>query len=278
MRFGQRCTTPRSRLFSTKTSPGRIASKRLYRVLQRQCKDLMDTLPSNPLGETMFLIQPTLNPSEHGKHRCLPVKTLSQEDSVRNLLEFFRDWNEDNGEEDAHAWFQNIELEPSDMDSDTTEEPTLWATASSVQEAIRYTFRHARTDEEDPAQRRLMNKFAIRAVTVLLEQAEMRRLSSISYDNDVRVVATSRHIGVSQGGPLGGGGRKNRFNYRMRIENLSDQDTIQLLGRFWHIEDLGIPKNRGPAGENPIIVDAPKNGAGRPSGCDSECQSSHSSN
>ena len=82
------------RQFSTKSS---TASRRLYRILQRQCMDLKAGVPSHPSDETMFLIQPSLNPLQHGSYRLLPVKTVSEEDSVRHLLVFFRDWNEDNG-------------------------------------------------------------------------------------------------------------------------------------------------------------------------------------
>lgn len=272
-RVPARCLSTTSAGSSSGGGDGR--NRRLYRILQRQCMDLMEAFPklSDPSSETMFLIQPPLNPTQHGSFRTLPVKTVSQEDAVKNLLVFFRDWNEDNGEEDAQDWFDTIqfnnnessELPSSDLplDHDFTDEPTLWATASSIQNAIRYAFRNIKSsDPDDPAQNKRMTKFAIRTMSMLMEQAEMRRLSSISFEKDVRVVATSKHIGSSHGGPMRGGA-KHRFNYRIRIENLSDQESVQLLGRLWHIEDLGLPRKQGTDEENPIIVDAPKTGAGK---------------
>ena len=52
---------------------------------------------------------------------------------------------------------------------------------------------------------------------------------------------------------------KYRFAYRIRIENLSDQN-VQLLGRYWAIqEDTGSSTQS----EQPVIVDAPSTGAGK---------------
>lgn len=267
---------------SASSSPGRMASRRLYRILQRQCLDLKKNLPAHPSGETMVLLQPALHPRQSGTHRILSMKSVSpDEDDVRHLLVFFRDWNEDNDEEDASDWFgsiQNLRSRSEDdeeesevetpptpilpnMEWDFTDESTLWATVSSIQRAVRHAFRNSILNADDERPR--MNKYAIRAVQLLLEQSEMLRLSSFSYDQNVRVVATTRHIGNSQGGGMMMGGPKNRFNYRIRIENLSDQDAVQLLGRRWLIEDLGVEgvEEVPPQEDSLVVVDAPNSGA-----------------
>lgn len=57
---------------------------------------------------------------------------------------------------------------------------------------------------------------------------------------------------------------KYRFAYRIRIENISSPEQpryIQLLGRYWHIQEIdanGEPDLDHP----PVIVDAPVTGAG----------------
>jgi uncharacterized protein affecting Mg2+/Co2+ transport len=53
---------------------------------------------------------------------------------------------------------------------------------------------------------------------------------------------------------------KYRFAYRIRVENVSDQH-VQLLGRYWHIQDAtddGEPDDS----REPVILNAPVTGAG----------------
>jgi ApaG domain len=238
-------------------------------MLQRQCAEFQKTLPQHPSGETMFLLQPPLNPKVYGSHRIFPVMAPSckEADAVNdlfNILVLFRDWNEDNGEEDAMDWFllhSEIALEISATLDAYTGEPTLWTTVSSIRKAIRYAFRHAKPSSTSEAQdRQLLNKYAIRALRMLMEQAEMWRLTSVSFENDIRVVATSKHIGSSLMGP-GSPVVKNRFSYMIRIENLSDRETVQLLGRYWHIEEVDGGEN-----SKPTFVDRPNEGAGTSNG------------
>ena len=262
---------------SSSSAVARGASRRLYRILQRQCVAFAKALPSHDSGESLFLFQPALNPLQAGTHRILSVKTVAPEgNDVRNLLVFFRDWNEDNDEEDAHDWYEAIQKDESEnssddaLDRDFTDEPTLWTTVSSIQKTIRYAFRHTKYPTEgdaNPKFRGLMNKYAICAVRMMLEQEEIGRLSSVSYDKDIRVVATSKHIGSSYMGPKRRiAEMKNRFNYRIRIENLSDQETVQVLGRYWHIQELESREGEDEEVGDPIIVDAPNSGAGKPVG------------
>ena len=62
--------------------------------------------------------------------------------------------------------------------------------------------------------------------------------------------------------------QKNRysFGYRIRIENLTTNQHVQLLGRHWHIQEIG-PDEEGEDFKSeystpPIVVDAPTTGAG----------------
>ena len=246
------------------TSVGRTASRRLYRILQRECVEFQKTLPRHPSGETMFLLQPPLDPKVYGSHRIFPVKTLSSDDAedadnLFYLLALFRDWNDDKGEDDVTDWFHlysELALETSvSLDEYATTEPTLWTTVPSLRRAIRYAFHHAKLSTSETKDLQVLNKYAICAMRMLMEQAEMWRLTSVSFENDIRVVATSRHLGSSQTG-RGLAGIKNRFTYRIRIENMSDQETFQLLGRYWHIEEVDNEEE-----SNPIIVDRPDEGA-----------------
>ena len=266
----------------------RGTTRRLYRILQRQCVEVAKALPPHDacVGETMLLFQPMLNPMQSGNHRVFPIKTATPEDDVQHLLALFRDWNEDNGDsDDAHTWYRAIHgssyseddaSSGEDLDWDAlepyfTDEPTLWTIVSSIQKTIRHAFRAKLPPSADggdvlnPKMRRLMNKYTIAAVRLLVEQQDIGRLTSVSYENDIRVVATSKHIGSSHMGPRKTAEIKNRFNYRIRIENLSDQETVQLLGRYWQIQELESTSE----GEedikvgDPIIVDAPNSGAGK---------------
>ena len=50
--------------------------------------------------------------------------------------------------------------------------------------------------------------------------------------------------------------------HRIRVENLSDQH-IQLLGRYWHIQETDDNDVGGSYSRPPIIVDQPNTGAGK---------------
>ena len=54
---------------------------------------------------------------------------------------------------------------------------------------------------------------------------------------------------------------KYRFAYRIRVENVSDQ-AVQLLGRYWCIEELTQDGKEDDSKEK-VIVDSPTTGAGR---------------
>ena len=53
-----------------------------------------------------------------------------------------------------------------------------------------------------------------------------------------------------------------KFSYRIRIENLSDQDAIQLLGRHWRIQELDDATGTTEVGDSTVVA-APTSGAGK---------------
>jgi ApaG protein len=101
--------------------------------------------------------------------------------------------------------------------------------------------------------------------------------SSCETTENIRVTATSRCVGTSSSfshfpsaldprlkhyrpgtGSPPNFEDKHRFAYRIRIENISEEEHIQLLGRYWYIqegEDDGSEET-----DDPVIVDAPKTG------------------
>lgn len=84
---------------------------------------------------------------------------------------------------------------------------------------------------------------AIDASSLFSEQLQMwSNKSSVCVNNQhgVRIVATSSRLQLSP--PLGGarmGGKKYKFAYRIRVENINDAEdnntAVQLLGRTWNI-------------------------------------------
>jgi uncharacterized protein affecting Mg2+/Co2+ transport len=160
---------------------------------------------------------------------------------------------------------------------------TCWSSQKQIREAIRTAFRTL--NYEDGAEQghptkltsKDLHKWAIKAFQILNEQQILWSHSSVATtDGLVRIVATSRCIGTAFPAPttmppsvttpqiLADASPKYRFAYRIRVENVSDDQTIQLLGRYWHIaeEPIVFPgMEGGPEAHPPIIVDSPKTGA-----------------
>lgn len=55
---------------------------------------------------------------------------------------------------------------------------------------------------------------------------------------------------------------KFRFAYRIRVENVSTTQHVQLLGRFWRIKEL-TPDGKEDDSIDDVVVDSPATGAGR---------------
>lgn len=67
-------------------------------------------------------------------------------------------------------------------------------------------------------------------------------------------------IGVASSGSALINETKHRFAYRIRVENLVENDeTVQVLGRTWKIQEDADP-NSGYT-QDPVIVNAPTTGA-----------------
>ncbi len=122
-------------------------------------------------------------------------------------------------------------------------------------------------------------RWAIAAIQLFQEQLDMWSRTSISVDHDrgLRITATSSCIGTTAVGHLSTNeNRKNRFCYRIRIENFNQPNTgiddeenvFQLLGRMWKIEEDREEEEEGihdnvdidDHDDGIVIVDAPTTG------------------
>ena len=164
---------------------------------------------------------------------------------------------------------------------------TCWTTQQQIRDAVRKAFRSLNYDG-NPTIALLtaadLHKWAIRAIQIIREQQTLWKHSSVATtDGVVRIVATSRCIGTSMPAPanippsvttpqiLADASPKYRFAYRIRVENVSDDKTIQLIGRYWHISEetvagrsiVGLEEEDEDALEPPppIEVDSPATGA-----------------
>lgn len=166
---------------------------------------------------------------------------------------------------------------------------TCWTSQTQLREAIRTAFRKLHYQdgirEQGTATRissTALHKWAIKAMHILQEQQVLWRHSSVATtDGIVRIIATSRCIGTTAPAAttmppsvttqmLADSTPKYRFAYRIRVENISDDQTIQLLGRYWYISEEPVMKLGMEAFDDdddddgtppPIIVDSPKTGA-----------------
>jgi uncharacterized protein affecting Mg2+/Co2+ transport len=162
---------------------------------------------------------------------------------------------------------------------------SCWTSQKQIQEAVRTAFRTLRYKSlSDQDQSSLLtstdlHKWAIKAIQSLREQQTLWTHSSVATtDGVVRVVATSSFIGrtaplLSTMPPaivtpriLADSSPKYRFAYRIRVENVSDDQTVQVLGRYWHIaeEPVMLPSMEGSISDEetfpPIVIDSPKTG------------------
>jgi len=201
-----------------------------------------------------FLLQPPLDPHRAGGSRVINSIT---EASPQAVLQLFCLWNNSNPPDvQLEEWLEQVcpnheqEFQAQNLWDDDLE--TMWTTTDTLRRAIRHAF----SNSPDPDQTLRYQQWAIQAYQLLNEQQVMYRTTSFSMQHNVRVTATSRCIGRSLAtteAPM-----KMRFAYRIRIENVdTNNETVQLLGRTWHIQEL---YNNEPVGE-PVEVHAPQTGA-----------------
>jgi uncharacterized protein affecting Mg2+/Co2+ transport len=255
----------------------------LYRILQRQCLELSEELRKKQ--QTKILLQPPLDPHQAGSSRIISSKGASgnrEEEDEALLFHLFYRWN--HGQQEAtdseelllHEWCSQLTRHSThhrdDDETDTDDEDvdaydlTLWTHIGTVQKAIRSAFQHD-FDRAAPDLRHFQHQCAIRAYQFLAGQKDLlRRLSSSSsLEHSVQVTATSKYTGYSQRERVEYARQricietKYRFVYRIRIQNLSTTETIQLVGRTWNIQEYDSQREQ-PIGDL-IIVHAPQTGA-----------------
>eukprot|EP00980_Cylindrotheca_fusiformis_P026455 scaffold16189_cov125-Cylindrotheca_fusiformis.AAC.11 len=236
-----------ARSVRTSVEPGnkeRLATIRLYRLLQRAVVSFAAVNPSDPI-----LLQPPIEATHWGRHMMFRLPDSSEVTNAEELFRLFHFWNDDTNE-----WYFSVVGESGHRVPPLLSE-TCWTTAENLKNAIR-TFK----TDYDGANSTTLTRLAIRALQILEEQKAMWSHSSCQTTEQIRVTATSRCIGTSD--PTShfppaafstGLQSKHRFAYRIRIENLSDQ-YVQLLGRHWHISEE-------EGGNDPVVVDAPGTGA-----------------
>jgi uncharacterized protein affecting Mg2+/Co2+ transport len=274
---------------TTTTTAADPAAVRLYRILLRQCRDL-----ASPSRDAQILLQPPLHPHAAGLSR-VATSSLPYAVTPRHVLRLFGHWRQrelratsvadENDEEtgsvrhdydDDNAFQQATKdqaeeerlfawLTPAlpDAATDAWEDETLWTTPDMLLQAVRQAYRQA-----PAAPAADQRTWAIRAFQYLVTQGEMlQRLVTVHEEAGVRLVTVARCVGRSatatrSASPDNPVIYKYRFVYRIRIENTSLDQTVQLLGRSWIIQE-GRTRDDHSLGteQNSIKVHAPHTGA-----------------
>jgi uncharacterized protein affecting Mg2+/Co2+ transport len=255
------------RSFASESKSSRnVVAIRMYRILQRQCQQLKRTLAADNRNQDMLLLQRPLDPREAGSSRMENII----ESSERSIIRLFSLWVNEEYDERVEEWYDAVcadnnndgsVKEFDDKGYDDTYYDTQWTTINVLQKAIKYAMR--RTPPADAEKRRLYQQWAIRAFQLMKDQENMHCLSSTSIEGGVRVTCTSRCVGRTitagrEAASISQAATKFRFAYRVRIENVSPDQTIQMLGRTWVIQDYSWD---GEAVGEPVRVHAPQTGA-----------------
>lgn len=232
------------RLTTGKTAPGTI-HLRLYRILRRTCKSFTDS--------NSILLQQNLEATDWGRHILFSSPLSNGDSSINEVFRVFHAWHDD---AIIDNWYSAVTGKPKSNLCPSS----CWTSKEDLQLAIRKAFSSEYNGGVDTT------RIAILANQALEEQRQMWKSSSTATTQQVRVTATSRCIGTSSavGGVLVPPQHpasailqsKYRFAYRIRIENLSE-NNVQLLGRYWRIQEYDASAME----EEPVIVDAPITGA-----------------
>ena len=218
---------------------------RLYRLLQRSVSKF------EKRENDAILLQRPIDEKDWGRHTMFRMPSLPT--NVNEILQLFASWNDE-----LNEWYLDVSK---NAKIPTRMSGSCWTTTANLQEAIRNAFR-----AEYGLKSNILTKIAILATAQISQQQTMHRLSSVETTKNVRVIATSRFIGMSNPSshfppaivPVAVRS-KYRFAYRIRIENLSRHQSVQLLGRYWEIREDHIHFN--DTTDSQIIVDAPETGA-----------------
>ncbi|MGK3748093.1 MAG: hypothetical protein ACI8RD_000383 [Bacillariaceae sp.] len=235
----------------------RLTTLRLYRMLQRSCRDLATTNDDGTI-----LLQTEIKASDWGHHKLYDAiddcTTILQS---KELIQLFLVWNDNNSSNNTNTnstsgigkmndWYNEIMMSNVDSSDDVNEMLLLtkrnksgscWTTPSHLREAVRIAFRFSSSSSSLHGE---LHGWAIRAIQILQDQNTIWDHSSVSVtpDETVRVTATSRFLGTSSSVPITANFSplvpKYRFAYRIRVENVSkNSTTVQLLGRYWCIAE-----------------------------------------
>lgn len=194
------------------------------------------------------------------------MSSMVVENKDKDLFKLFCRWHEDDDDEEGvlHTWYRDLvgsdlkdeeeQLDDIDLDS------CLWTSRKAILSAMRTAFMtssKSSTLATTPIPQQ--QKFAILAISALQDVELTQQRTSVSMEDGLRVVATSSCIGTAATGSALIHETKHRFAYRIRVENLPDNDkTVQLVGRTWRIQEenhFNVPHG------DPIIVQAPTTGA-----------------
>jgi uncharacterized protein affecting Mg2+/Co2+ transport len=261
----------------------RLTTLRLYRMLQRSCRDLTTT------NDGTILLQTEIKASDWGRHQLYDAidecTTILQS---KELIQLFLVWNDNNSSNNTNIntnstsgigkmndWYNEIMMSNVDSSDDVNEMLLLtkrnksgscWTTPSHLREAVRIAFRFSSSSSSLHSE---LHGWAIRAIQIIQDQNTIWDHSSVSFtpDETVRVTATSRFLGTSSSVPITANFSplipKYRFAYRIRVENVSkNSTTVQLLGRYWCIAEERNDDDHDDNDDDGIIeVDAPYTGA-----------------
>lgn len=227
-------------------------SARLYRILLKT----ISRTKSDKNDE--MLLQPPVNHRDYGTARVLSSDSAmywsekkDQKENNKNLLSFYSWWTQYLNES---FYNDRIDDKISSMlgphDDDIVESllnKFLYVSKNDLQKTARSSFHLFDCDENITKQDIIdLQRFAIEALKLTESQKDMWYRTSISedFEKGLRVIATSSCIGVTAVGLLSNQDRvKNRFAYRIRIENFNqpikenEDKSYQLLGRNWIIKE-----------------------------------------
>jgi len=247
-------------------------------MLQRSCRDLVATNDGN---KGIILLQSDIQASDWEPYKFYDGGTTIVQG--KELIRLFVVWNDSCKNTEIlklNDWYDDLIMRynySSDDDNKMlslthkTKYVTCWTTPSQLREAVRIAFRFSSSSSSSSLHD--LHGWVIRAIQMLQDQNTLWNQSSVSVTPDamVRVTATSRFIGITPPVPIAANISSPltplyRFAYRIRVENISNSATVQLLGRYWHIteerdNDDDDDDDDDATSFKPIEVDAPYTGA-----------------
>lgn len=227
-------------------------SARLYRILLKNINGL-DYDKNDEI-----LLQPPVNHRDYGTARALRSdsamywsRTKDQTENRKHLLSFYSWWTQYLNETFYNDRIDDkISFMLGPHDDDIVESllnKFLYVSKNDLLKTARSSFHMFDSDDNITKQDVIdLQRFAIEALKLTDSQKDMWCRTSISEDHEkgLRIIATSSCIGVTAVGLLSNEDRvKNRFAYRIRIENFNEPTeeneckTYQLLGRNWIIKE-----------------------------------------